>query len=163
ARPRGGGAFARCETWASTWPPRASSDPPHPSPLPDGKRERRGLVAWPQAAQVTHRGDQVAAVHGVGAEIGNARSGGTRHWAGGGGGRGGGGILGGALEPLREPVGHGGAAARGKRLGLLEVLHRQDAGHDRHVDAACAHAVEVAEVEVVLEEELGDRARGAGI
>src|SRR5262249_11982303 len=165
-RRRGGGAFARCETWASTWPPRASSDPPHPSPLPDGKRERRGLVAWPQAEQVTHRVDQVGAVHGVEVKVGDAAIDEIEHLFGGD--RGGdelarGGILVEALEPLGEPVGHRRAAARGKRLGLLEVLHRQDAGHDRHVDAACAHAIEVAEVEVVLEEELGDRACGAGI
>jgi hypothetical protein len=42
---------------------------------------------------------------------------------------------------------------------LLEVLHRQDAGHNRHVDAAPSHAIEILEIKVILEEELGD---GAG-
>ena len=50
-----------------------------------------------------------------------------------------------------------------KLRGLLEILHRHDAGHDRNVDAARAHAIEVAEVEIVIEEELGDGARRAGI
>src|SRR5262249_35956490 len=110
ARPRGGGAFARCETWVSTWQPTpASSDPPHPSPLPDGKRERRGPGAWPQAEQVTHRVDQVGAVHGVEVEVGDAAIDEIEHLLGGD--RGGdelagGGILVEALEPLREPVGH---------------------------------------------------------
>src|SRR5262249_5998333 len=162
----GGGAFARCETWVSTWrPTRASSDPPHPNPLPGGKRERSGLVAWPQAEQMTHRVNQVGAVHGVEVEIGDAAIDEIEHLLGSD--RGGdelarGGILVEALEPLGQPVGHRRAAARGERLGLFEVLYRQDAGHDRHIDAACAHAVEVSEVKVVLEEELGDRPRGAG-
>ena len=54
-------------------------------------------------------------------------------------------------------------AALGEILHLLEVLHRQDARHDRDVDAARAHPVEIAEIEIVLEEELRDRARRAGI
>ena len=38
-----------------------------------------------------------------------------------------------------------------------------DAGHDRDGDAARAHAVDVAEVHLVVEEELADGARGAGV
>src|SRR5262249_41192114 len=158
ARPRGAAAFARWGTWVSkSRPPRSSSDPPHPSPLPDGKRKRSGLVAWPQAEQVTHRVDQVGAVHGVEVEIGDAAVDEIEHLLGsdrGGDELAGGGILVEAFETLGQPVRHRGAAARGERLGLLEVLHRQDARHDRNVNATCAHAIEVADVEVVLEEEL---------
>ena len=120
----------------------------------------------PQAEQMADRVDQVGAVHGVEVEVGDAAIDEIEHLLGGD--RGGdelagGGVVVEAVEALGQPVRHRRAAARGEILGLLEVLHRQDAGHDRHVDAARAHAVEIAEVEVVLEEELGDRAGGAGI
>src|SRR3984893_6241018 len=59
-----------------------------------------------------------------------------------------------SFEPLGKPIRHRGATTRGKALGLLEILHRENSRHDRHVDAACANAVEIGEVEVVLEEEL---------
>src|SRR6202045_508917 len=64
-----------------------------------------------------------------------------------------------AFEFFREPVRHAGAGARDKIAGLLEIVHRHDAGHDRNIDAARAYPVEVAKVEVVVEEHLRD---GAG-
>src|SRR6266581_2544828 len=64
-----------------------------------------------------------------------------------------------ALEFFREPIGHGRAGASDKIAGLLEVVHRHDAGHDRNIDAARTNPVEVAKVEVVVEEDLRD---GAG-
>src|SRR5215470_6608382 len=56
------------------------SDPPHPTPLPCGEREQAVLVALfvlnllrrPEPQQVTHRIDQVGAVHGVEMEIRDA-------------------------------------------------------------------------------------------
>src|SRR5215468_8340406 len=66
-------------------------------------------------------------------------------------------------ETISEPTRHGGAAALGKNPHLLEVLHRQNAGHHRDGHAAGAHAIEIAKINVVIEEELRDRAAGAGI
>ncbi len=68
-----------------------------------------------------------------------------------------------AFEFLREPVRHTGAGAGDKIAGLLEIVHRHDAGHDRNCDAAGANPVEIAEVEVVVEEDLRNGAGGAGI
>ena len=62
-----------------------------------------------------------------------------------------------------QPVRHARAGLRGEICGLLEVLDRHDARHDRNVDPARANLVEIAEIDVVIEEELGDRAVGAGI
>jgi len=64
-----------------------------------------------------------------------------------------------AMKPLSEPARHRGAAALGKAGGGLEVLHRQDARHDRDVDSAGADTIEISEIKVVLEEKLGN---GAG-
>ena len=137
--------------------------------LPNGRGAAAALVggvARPQPEQMADRVDQIGAVHGVEVEIGDAAVDEIEHLLGGD--RGGDELAGGrivieAVEALGQPIRHRGAAARRERLGLLEILHRQDAGHDRHVDAAGAHPVEIAEVVVVLEEELGDRARRAGI
>src|ERR1700716_3357758 len=49
-----------------------------------------------------------------------------------------------ALEFLREPVGHTRAGARDEIAGLLEIVHRHDAGHDRNRDAARTYLVEIA-------------------
>src|ERR1700740_3649469 len=65
------------------------------------------------------------------------------------------------VEALREPSGYGGPGARGEIFRLLEILHRQNAGHDRNVDAGGPHAVEIAEIKVVLEKELRHGASGA--
>src|ERR1700687_6165653 len=64
-----------------------------------------------------------------------------------------------AFEFFREPVRHAGAGAGDEIAGLLEVVHRHDAGHDRNFDAARANPVEIAKIEVVVEEDLGN---GAG-
>src|SRR5262249_24394864 len=57
--------------------------PPSPSPLPCGEREWTVLaarfVAWPQAEQMTHRVNQVGAVHGVEVKIGDAAIDEIRH------------------------------------------------------------------------------------
>ena len=68
-----------------------------------------------------------------------------------------------AFEFVGQPVRHGCAGAGHEIARLLEIVHRHDAGHDRDIDAARADAVEVAEVEVVIEEHLGDGAGRAGI
>ena len=68
-----------------------------------------------------------------------------------------------ALEFLREPIGHAGAGAGDEVAGLLEVVHRHDAGHDRNIDAARPDTVEVAEVEIVVEEHLRNGAGSTGI
>src|SRR3979490_193064 len=68
-----------------------------------------------------------------------------------------------ALEFLREPVGHTRAGARDEIAGLLEIVHRHDAGHDRNRDAARTYPVQIAKVEFVVEEHLRDGARRAGI
>ena len=46
---------------------------------------------------------------------------------------------------------------------LLEIVDGNDAGHDGNGDAARADAVEIAEEHLVVEEELADRGRRAGI
>src|SRR6202165_2382273 len=109
---------------------------------------------------------EVRAVHGVEMKGIDAVLGEFLHLAGGDGGGhqfAGVGIVVEALEFLREPVRHGGAGARDKIAGLLEVVHRHDAGHDRNGDAAGANPVEIAKIEVVVEEDLGDGAGSTGI
>ena len=68
-----------------------------------------------------------------------------------------------ALELGFKPVRNGRAGAGGEILCQLEVLHGEDSRHDRNGDACRAHAVEIAIVEIVVEEELGDCAGRAGI
>src|SRR5580700_2737890 len=68
-----------------------------------------------------------------------------------------------AVEFLRKPVRHAGAGAGDEITRLLEIMHRHDAGHDRDRNAAGADAIEVTEVEVVVEEYLGDGAGRPGI
>ncbi len=46
-----------------------------------------------------------------------------------------------------------------KRATLDEIVDGHDAGHDRHVDAGLADPLDITLVEVVVEEELGDRPR----
>ena len=139
---------------------------PMRAPSPLRLRRRRGAAVRPQPKQMADRIDQVGAVHGVEVEIGDAVIDQIEHLFGGDRGsdqlarrR----IVVEAVEAIGEPGGHRGAGARGEILGLREILHRQDAGHDRDVDAGRAHAVEIAEIKTVLEKELGDRARRAGI
>ncbi len=52
-------------------------------------------------------------------------------------------------------------APRGEIRDLGEIVHRQDARHDRDIDAGAAGALDVALVKIVIEEELGDGARRA--
>jgi hypothetical protein len=47
-----------------------------------------------------------------------------------------------ALEALSQPRGTLAPVAGGEVLRLLEVLHREDAGHDRDIDAVRAHAID---------------------
>ena len=139
-----------------------------------GRRQRRTRIhgravpcsiasAPPQAAEprMADRVDQVGAVHGVEVELGDAAVDQVDHLLGGD--RGGDQLARGRIviepvEALGEPGRHRGAGARGEIGRRLEILHRQDARHDRDIDAARAHAVEIAEVEIVLEEELRDGA-----
>ena len=63
-----------------------------------------------------------------------------------------------AFESVAEPVRHAGAGFGSKASHLLEIMDGDDAGHDGDGDAAIAHAVEIAEEHLVVEEELGDGA-----
>ncbi len=67
------------------------------------------------------------------------------------------------FEQIVEPVRDGRAAHLGEAAGLGDVGHRQDAGHDLDVDAGRGDLVAEAEEAIGREEELGDRAVGAGI
>src|ERR1700722_3658284 len=124
------------------------------------------LSARPQAEQMADRVDEIGAVHGVEVKISDAMIHQIEHLLGGD--RGGDqlagcGIVVEAVEAVGEPGRHRGAATRRKGFRGLEILHRQNPRHDRDSDARRAHAVEIAEVKIVLEEKLCDRARGAGI
>ncbi len=110
--------------------------------------------------------DEIGAVHRVEMEIGDAAVDQIDHLLGGD--RGGdqlarGGVVIEAVEALGEPGRHAGAGARGEIRRRLEILHRQNARHDRDIDAARTHAIEIAEIKVVLEEELRDGAARPGV
>src|SRR5438552_11680459 len=68
-----------------------------------------------------------------------------------------------AFKLVGEPARHRGARSCHEVPRLLEIVHRHDAGHDRNVDTAGADTIEVAEVEIVIEEHLRDGTRRAGI
>src|SRR5260370_39200092 len=102
---------------------------------------------------------EIRAVHGVEVKGVDAVLCQFLHLAGGDGGRhqlAGFGIIVEAFEFLREPVRHAGAGARDKIAGLLEGVHRHDAGHDRNIDAARANTAKVAKEEVAVEAHLRD-------
>ena len=120
----------------------------------------------PQAQQMADRVDEICAVHRVKMKTGDAAIQEIDRLFGG--------DRGGdqlpccriVVEPgeaFGEPSRHRGAGARGENHRRLENLHRQQARHDRDVDATRAHAVEIAEVQIVLEEKLRDRPRRAGV
>src|SRR6266849_6520042 len=120
----------------------------------------------PDAEQMADGEHEVGAVHGVEMKGVDAVLGEFLHLAGRDGGRhqlAGFGIVVEAFEFLREPVRHACAGAGHEVAGLLEIVHRHDAGHDRNIDAARTNPVEVAKVEVVVEEHLRDGAGRAGI
>ena len=88
------------------------------------------------------RVNQIGAVHGVEMEVGDAALDQIEHLLGGD--RGGDQlsrrhVVVEPVEALGEPARHARAGALGEILHLLEVLHRQDARHDRDVDAARPH------------------------
>ena len=68
-----------------------------------------------------------------------------------------------AVEARSEPVRHRGAGTLREALRLLEVLNREDARRDRHRNTARAHAIEITEIKIVLEEELSDGPRRARV
>ena len=116
--------------------------------------------------QAADRVDELGPVHRVEVQVGHAGVDQAEHLLGG---DVGGDQLAGVrivLEPGeagRQP-GRDRRAALGREAArLLEVLHRHDARHDRDVDAAGSDAIDVAEVVVVVEEELRDRPVGAGV
>src|SRR5437588_4237218 len=119
-----------------------------------------------QAKQVAYCVNQVGAVHGVEMKVGHTAVEKIKHLLGRdcrGNELAGGGVVVEPLEALGEPVRYRGAAARREIFCLLEILHRQDARHDRDKYAAGAHPVEIAEVEIVLEKKLSHCAGRAGI
>src|SRR5580704_12824838 len=133
-------------------------------------RLQRGVFAvFParsHAEQVADRVHKIGAVHGVEMKISDIVLDQIEHLFRsdcGGDQLAGGGIVIEAIEAVSEPGRDRSAAARGERPCGLEVLHREDAGYDRDIDAACAHAVEIAKIEIVLEEKLRDCAGGAGV
>src|SRR3954454_4218945 len=100
--------------------------------------------------------DEVGAVHGVEMELGHAAIDEIEHLLGrdrGGNELAGVDILLEPLESMLQPLRYASARPRREIRRLLEVLHRQDAGHERDVDAARPDGVEIAKVEVVVEEE----------
>src|SRR6266478_922472 len=120
----------------------------------------------PDAEQMADGEHEVGAVHGVDMKGVDAVLGELLHLARRHGGRhqlAGFGIVVEAFEFLREPVRHACAGAGHEVAGLLEIVHRHDAGHDRNIDAARTNPVEVAKVELVVEEHLRDGAGSAGI
>src|SRR4051794_40220499 len=118
----------------------------------------RGLLhCRPQAKKVADGIHQVGPVHRVEMKVGHAAIDEVEHLFGGDSGgnelarrR----IIVEALEPVRQPVGNRGTATGGKAPRLLEILHRQDARHDRNVDAPRPDPIQIVEIEIVLEEEL---------
>src|SRR5271165_2938495 len=91
--------------------------------LTKGRRKRSLPLARPQAQQMTHRVDEIGAVHGVEVKVGDAAIDEIEH------------LLGGnrgrdqlarryifvqAVETSCQPVRNRGAAARGEASGLLE-------------------------------------------
>src|SRR5882757_7448456 len=119
-----------------------------------------------EAEQMADGEHEVRAVHGVEVKGVDAMLGEFLHLAGGHGGRhqfSGLGIVVEAVELFREPTRHRGAGAGHEIAGLLEIVHRHDAGHDRNRDTARPNPVEIAKIQVVVEEHLGDGAGGAGI
>src|SRR5215213_6646934 len=118
------------------------------------------------AQQMADRKHEVRAVHGVEMKGIDALLGELLHLAG----RNGGGnqlarlgVVVEAFELVRQPGRHRRARAGDEVARLFEIVHRHDAGHDRNIDAAGADAVEITEVEIVIEEHLGDGARRAGL
>src|SRR6186713_1274340 len=116
--------------------------------------------------QMADREHEVRTVHGVEVKGIDAVLGEFLHLAG----RNGGcdqlarlGIVVEAFELVGKPRRHGRAGTGDEVARLLEIVHRHDARHDRDIDAAGADAIEVAEIQVVIEEHLRDRARRTGI
>src|SRR5690349_3682069 len=68
-----------------------------------------------------------------------------------------------AVEAMLQPIGDRGAAALGEFRDLREARDRQDARHDRRVDAARRATIAEAQEHVGVIEELRDRARGARV
>src|SRR5262245_23188603 len=68
-----------------------------------------------------------------------------------------------SLESVAEPVRHMRARFGGEARDLLEIVDGNDPGHDGNVDPARADAIEVTIEQFVLEEELRDRGRRAGV
>src|SRR5947209_9952517 len=105
---------------------------------------------------MTDRVNEIGAVHGVKMEIGDATVDQTEHLL-----RRNrcrdetarGGIIVEALEAVGEPLRHASTGTFGEVGGLLEILHRHDAGHDRDRYAAIARAIEKTQIAVVLEKE----------
>src|SRR5262249_14874261 len=68
-----------------------------------------------------------------------------------------------AFKSVTEPIGNACSRFLRKTGHLFETMDGNDAWHDGDGDAAIAHAVEIAEEHLVVEEELGDGADGAGV
>ncbi len=124
------------------------------------------LLAGPQPQQVADRVNEVGAVHGVKVKIGDAVVDKIEH------------LLGGdgrgdelarrriVIEPVEAGASQSGTAAparAAKFLVCLKFCTGRMPGTIGIVDAAAAHAVEIAEIKAVLEKELSDRARRAGV
>ena len=68
-----------------------------------------------------------------------------------------------SLEAVGEPLRHARAGLFGEARDLLEIADRHDARHDRNRNAARPRLVEKAEIDVIVEKELRNGARRAGV
>src|SRR5262249_41026919 len=64
-----------------------------------------------------------------------------------------------ALESMAEPFRDARAGLGGKARDLLEIMDGNETRNDGNIDPARSHAVEEAEIDLVVEKELRDRAR----
>jgi hypothetical protein len=129
-------------------------------------RRRHDLRLRPNPDQVADREYEVGAVHGVEVQVLDAVVDQVEHLLGADGGghqTAGRRVVLEALEPVAEPLRHARARAPGEVRGLLEVLHREDSGRDRNRDPRRGGDVAEAEEGGVVEKEVRDRARRAGV